>query len=92
MANVNPINLSDADFLRWERVGWLRTLVSAYREVYDAATTNGYDYPAWTDDDPAATAEMLRECEALADELAAALPQTEPAPRVTTVTDDEFPF
>lgn len=66
MPTLDPAKLSDTDYRRWERVQWLRALIAGYRDLYARAD----------DDDPDATTECLRECEALADELEAQLPAT----------------
>ena len=66
MPTIDPCDMTAADYLRWERVGWLRALVSDFRALRELAT----------DPDPTATAECLREVEALADELESELPQT----------------
>lgn len=77
MPPIDPMTLSEADYLRWERVGWLRALIADHRELrrqVDEYTPDVDGAPA-RDDDPDATAEALRECEALADELEAELPR-----------------
>lgn len=77
--HLDPADMDAATYLRWERIGWLRTLVGSYRELraqIDKADQTG----VYADDDPAATAEALAECEALADELEAGLPPPGPEP------------
>ncbi len=64
-----------------EQVGWLRCLISSYR--------NEHDWEA--DEDPTATAEMIVECEHLAARLAAAIPE-EPTHEPVAVDTSEVPF
>jgi hypothetical protein len=71
----------DAD-MRRERIMWLRTLVSAYREEHD-----------WDGDiDPGATDDMLRACEALAGELEAGLPGVVLADVPAAAWGDDIPL
>lgn len=86
MPRRDPKHMTSADYLRWERVGWVRTLVASYRCLYEATGQ------AERDDDAGATAEMLAECLALADELDDALPDTGRAATPADDDDDEIPF
>lgn len=74
MATADPIDFTDEQFLRWERIGWLKTLVSSYRELREQLDDADLE-DEYADPDPTATEEMLHACAALARELEAALPQ-----------------
>lgn len=83
--------------LRRERVGWLRTLIGAYRELRDqmdemvAAGSAG----ATKDEDPESTGEMFLECKRLLAELEAELPPAvgrPPRRRPTAETPAEVPL
>lgn len=68
-----------------ERIGWLRSLLSDFRNLLD-------EYPEH-DTDPSATNEAMRECRALADDLERMLPPEVDQPTVVlAVADDGIPF
>lgn len=71
----------DEHAYRVTRIGWIKTLCSAYEQEHD-----------WENDgDSSATHEMLTECRALADEMIAAMPKPDETVRVL-VADPDLPF